>query len=307
MNANLVRCLARHASGASQFIDYLVQNLIVDNNLDALSNTLSALKNLTPSINREEAKSCLFHLASRLAEQILGSATREEKTRTHYELLGLQQHKLESVTIRGIVSGVDFSSCVCRHCVFRDVTFTRCLFASDTRFISCKFEGRLEVADLATFGMVQWDDSCVFSPYARETFQRAAGIKKVPMTEPIILDAFDLALKRFRRQYGFITLDAELLNRGRIGQSPLRADVWNALEKHQVIQFHHVSGLGARGGVALSKDCMHDVQRFLDNHLVVGSIAKAVDEVKRKFLPAKKAAASISAGDSNSGRLRRNK
>jgi NACHT domain len=282
ITGRLMKLMARNASGGSEFIDYVAQELTAANETGALTELFNGLPQEEGHIESEAAKSCLFHISLNCIERLLPSGPRSDRTAELLRLLGFPKGQISSLAIWGNISGLDFSGVTFRECVFRDIALSKCLFDSGTKFSGCKFEGRFEIDDLGNFGAVQIGEDCQLSPAALETVQRALGGRKIPITETQILDNFHTALNKFKRGLCFKSLDADNMRRGSIGRSTLCDEIWEALEKSKVISFHSISGLGPRSGVAIEKGSIPEVQRFLDNRLVVGKIASAVDQVKKR-------------------------
>jgi hypothetical protein len=281
-----IRLLARNASGSSQFIDYLSIELNSDDKLQALSDMFIGLQGKKDGYETGEARSALFHIALGSVERSSPSGPKDERTAALLKMLEFGRYNVNSLGIRGNISGLDFGGVVFKDCTFRDVRLSRCVFDSKTKFLACKFDGRLEVDDPASLGQAEFDDACQFSSTAFETVQQALGAKKIPMTDVLVLETFHSALTKFKRGLSFKKVDPEYLRTGPLGRSPFREDVLDALRRNGVIRFHDVGS--PMESVRIPSESMPEVQRFLDNRLVVGRIASAVNEVKARVMPEKK-------------------
>lgn len=283
LSEKAITLLARQSTGSSQFVDYLAQEIVISNASKTLRELFCALQTGSGSVESREAKSGLFHVALRCVDRLLASGTRNERTQMLFNLLGLPQSEMQLVLLRGTITSLDLSGIAFTECEFRDVAFSRCRFGSSTKFKRCKFDGRLEVDNPGDFSTVEIDEYCHFSPAAFETVQTALGVKKVAVSESLILDNFQILLCRFKQGLGFKSLQERDLRRGRLSQSPLRDDILESLEKHKIISFHNLGAM-RRSGVAINTDCIAEVQRFLDNRLVAGHLAYAIDQVKARFI-----------------------
>src|SRR5204863_8446128 len=77
---DFTRLLARNASGSSQFVDYFARELNSDEKLDALAKLFAQITGMHASSDIEDARSCVFHVASRCIERRVGSGPRQEQT-----------------------------------------------------------------------------------------------------------------------------------------------------------------------------------------------------------------------------------
>ena len=181
--------------------------------------------------------------------------------------------------VQGAIRDLDLRGAVFEGCVFLDAGFSNCLFDQLSKFTGCKFEGRFEVEACEGFGGVSWQ-SCDFSPIARETIQSQHAT--IPVTAEQIRATVRLALERFQRGLGFKSIQAVYKKSGRISRSPICEDVWESLEKHQVVVPIGISGV-LEGGLAIPESRKAEVLNFLHNAMLTGELRSAVDLLDRKL------------------------
>lgn len=279
----IAETLAKNATGSSEITDWLLGQL---RNLDEqrLQEAFGHAKILIaePENYKEfrTAGGALFALIQRL---IVGSS-KDERTANLARFLKDKSSDprlaFTEVVFSGSLRSYDFSETLFAKCVFVNVEFKNCNFSSNSLFRNCEFVGTLGF-DNCNNGVAIHLDECSSSGHAElaldELFQRPARIET---RKTFAEEALLLALRKFRGQFGFTSIQYRRRLAGLHSSNPYSRTVWEFLLKHRVIERHNISNVGD-GGLNIRDDqqTRKDVRSFTDNGVLGPILKRLIDDL----------------------------
>lgn len=279
LNSDVLRYLSQEARGGSLLLDRSVENIRAHHSQSGQERLISAWKALNSSEVTSSARSGLLHLIMTYVDREVATGPREQRTRELKSFVATDS-VFRRLSVQGTVHDLDLRGATFESCTFLDAGFTNCVFDQHSTFVECKFEGRFDVEGCEGFGNVQWQ-RCDYSAIARETMQSQHAT--IPVTSEQILATLRLALERFQRGLGFKSIHAAYKKSGRISRSPICDEVWDALEKYNMVVPVPISGV-AEGGLAIPDERKTEVHNFLHNAMLTGELRNSFEHLGRKLV-----------------------
>lgn len=261
----------------SQVLEYTVQCLInLNNHIEVLQRLADARKRFT-ELMLHKSTGGLWHLATSYFNRT-GVVTRLERTDKLLELFGTPaSRRFDGLQLRNRIASLDLRGVEFINCKFDGCTFFGCDYNEASSFTSCDFLGPFRF-DRCT-GAPNLVSPAAMSAEAREALAGSPSHSIKLINQDMIRRAFRLAFQKFARGAGFQAIDVDIRNRGPLGHSPLKDDVWESLERSGIVTRHSISGVGRDRGMAISAESFNDVRQFVDNALISGRLAQAMSEV----------------------------
>jgi hypothetical protein len=278
-NPDVIRYLNQQARGGSLLLDRCVENIRAHHHEESRNRLLTAWKCLEAEDVMPGARSGLLHLILKFVDRESGSGPRVQRTQELSHFVAVDS-AFSNLQVQGTIRDLDLRGVTFESCAFSDAGISNCLFDQFSKFVTCKFEGRFEVEECEGFGNVSIE-RCDFSPTARESIQ--SQHTAMPVTGEQIRATVRLALERFQRGLGFKSIHSVFKRSGRISRSPICEDVWDALEKYNVVVPVPITGV-VEGGLAIPDGRKPEVHNFLQNAMLTGELRVAVDFLDRKFI-----------------------
>jgi hypothetical protein len=258
--------MAQEASGKGTILEHMLP-MLEPKDLAFIGASFATATRI--SGKAERSKSFLFHLARLAAEEFKKPVTKRERAELTLNTLFGDAYNLKDEVRRlhlsGQVDRMDFGGVQFVDCNFSDVRFVDCHANDKTKFLRCTFSGTFEVegTDRKAWSSVVLD-SCK-TEFPTNLVWESLLKKGIGNSEQNIRDALKLAVGKFWRN-GQIHLSINKVHwaKGPLGHSVHCANILDAMLSSGVLIEVTISGV-TEGGYALTKESIHDVQRFMDN------------------------------------------
>ena len=190
--------------------------------------------------------------------------------------------KARDLVVTGVIENLDLRGWSFEKCKFTDVAFTDCEVDETTSFESCDFAGKLEITGS---GWGKWAlvkrAGCNLSAIAQMVFADTLKQETLPDSQAV-QEVVALALGRFWRGGRLITsIRGENWRRGPLGKHRLCDRVLEVLIRHGVVEEIRIPSV-QEGGIALIREAIPDIQRFMDNRQVSGRLISVVRSLTRE-------------------------
>jgi hypothetical protein len=263
--------MGEEANGKGSLVEHIL-SLLESSDLPMIAAFYRSAKDVP--VKGHRAGSFLFHLA-RLLIDASGMSKRERSEET-FALMFPRSYKeariVEGLYLVGNLDKLELSNTTFLECVFSDSIFSDCAADSRTCFKKCFFTGSFEVvgSDRKSWRDVSLMDCKLDFPTNlawEELLPKGYGSK-----EQNIRDALKLALSKFwKNGQPHWSINKNHWAKGPLGQSIHCKPILEALLRCKVIAEITISGI-QEGGYAFSKECLGDLQRFMDNGQLTGRI-----------------------------------
>ena len=276
-NAKVGAFLESESRGGTDLVDRAVDCVFAHHRAEALEKLQRTWPKVR-STQSKQAQSGLLHLILKSVERERSSGPRSERTAAIAKVLGSPNPQtISNIYVEGTINGLDLRGVTLSDWMFVNAGFSKCLCDSTTRFVHCTFEGAFDVEDCEDFGDATYEN-CSFGPRAREVVQLNDKLGRIPINPGQVRWTVRLALQVFQTGVGFKAIPRETCRRGRISTSPIRKQVWEALEKHGVITSITIKGL-LDDGLQVPDARREEVRLFLSNAILSGDLRDAVKDV----------------------------
>ncbi len=271
----IAEALAKHSTGQNQVGEWVANQL---KHLDRTKlkaavrhayQIISAPENFA---TRQRAGMAIFKIINLLVSEDKDKASRTDEL---LDLIGAgDTKKISKITLAGALKGYDFAGCTFDDCTVVDSIFQNCRFDSNTRFANCRFEGGLDLINCDAAESLDIQDTCVFSPDAELTFSRVTNrTPRSSVREKFAEEALSRALKKFRTDAGFHSIQVRRSLSGMNVKNPYNSEVWKKLLREGVIEHHSISGVLEGGyNVRDEKEIKRDIVQYLDNGIIAGKL-----------------------------------
>jgi len=281
--SKIARLLAANSTGKTQVLDWLLRQLKQLDDTKLYAATHHAIDIIQDKENREIQRSssmALFHLVTKLVT----IADKLERTKILAYLLNAKIQdgtiQFRQSTFTSQVRSFDFSRTEFIQCVFIDVDFKNCRFSPECKFLSDTFEGTLSftncdcaneitVSEPVCSKEAEYELDNVRNTGTREEIRRAFGE-----------DVLGRALKKFRNDYGFMSIQFRHKKSGFKQGNPYNEKVWDVLSNKDIIEHHHISNVDEGGlNICDDKELRREIASFLDNGVLGRRLRDVVDEL----------------------------
>ena len=282
----IVKVLAENRTGKTQVLDWLLRQL---HELDevklvaAMHHAIEIIRDDNHRESRKDSGMALFHLAQRL---VTGS-DKSERTSRLSQMLSISHPEgtttFFETTITGQLRSYDFTSTHFSQCHFVDVIFKNCLFSDATSFLNCTFEGILQFTTCDNPG----DIKITSATCSHEAEYTLADIQKIGAREEIrrsfAEDTLDRALKKFKGDYGFMSIQYRHKRTGFRPGNPYNEKVWDVLEEQNIIERHRISNVDEGGlNIRDEKELRKETTSFFDNGVMGRYLSNVIQSLIEK-------------------------
>lgn len=267
--AKIAKLLALNSTGKTQVFDWLLRQLKQlppDRLAYAVHHALDIISDKESRENQRASSMALFHLIASLVQD----PDKATRTRQLASLLNASRSDTKTTisgnTLAGSVRAFDLTQVAFIRCVFVDVEFKNCVFGPHTEFLNCTFEGT--VAFTSCDGAQDIVIKDAFS--SKEAEHALASVRKLGTREDVrrvfAEDALGRALKKFRGDYGFMSIQYRHHRSGFKQGNPYNEKVWEILKVEGILERHHISNVDEGGlNIADDKDLRREITTYLDN------------------------------------------
>jgi hypothetical protein len=173
-------------------------------------------------------------MAIQAVNKMRPKATKSDRTALLMELLG-SSGTLRNLVFADTLMGFDLSGVRFDSCRFENVTFLRCEFDERTTFQSCTFEA---ITAIHSRGLAKsrFDEKCSYdAEFRRHLLAGALQTGTMRYSLDDLRTDFELVLTRLDGNHVSPPVVTEQeLERGRVGNSPCREDLFRALRQYVV-------------------------------------------------------------------------
>lgn len=275
--------LAGHSSGNTQILDWLVSQL------ESLSHDklVMAIKHASEIINEPDnvaynksAGSALFNIVLKL----IRATDKTERINALAKYFDAQSIDSKRVFMRMSMTGslfsFDFSNCIFSNCAITDVDFKNCIFNNSTLFKDCIFSGELKFTSCKDNELLRIEN-CRCSKEVELLFDNLCNRKSRPeIMREFAEDALIKALKKFKKQFGYRSLDHCDRLKGMPLHNPYNNPIWDILENNGIIQNNKRAGTSeAWYNLTENHDKRREIITFLDNGYLGATLKKVLTEL----------------------------
>ena len=272
--------LAENSIGKTQVLDWLITQLrrLDDSKLNAaITQAIDIVNHKENEAVRSSSARALFHLISNLI------IVTDKRERTH-ELAKRYNAKetdfgwiFNRISLADGVKSFDFSGCEFVNSRLVAVDFRNCTFDEKSLFKSCIFESMLNFTNCKNPERIQVINETVSreAEYALNEIRKRGS--RIELKQTFSEDALLRALKRFRSDFGFYSIQYRHRKSGFKPGNPFNDQVWDELLRAKIIERHTISNV-EEGGVKISdnKELRREVASFLDNGVPGSELRKVV-------------------------------
>jgi len=279
----IARILAEQSTGKTQVIDWLLHQL---RQLDE-TRLQEALHHAIDIINDNDNRDLQRSSSMALCHLIMHLVTIPDKSKRTKQLLTYYQGKAQSdelafrgAMFTGLLKSFDFSGVSFYRCTFVDVEFKNCRFNKDTKYSDCAFEGGLVFERCDNIADVE-PANCKFSPEAEYKWDAIQGKgTREKVKKAFAEDALVRALRKFKGDYGFKSIQLTHISRGFRAGNPFNKRIWQKKEKKGVTEQHSISNVD-EGGLNIADDkCLRrEISQFLDNGILGIRLIQVIEDV----------------------------
>ncbi len=279
----IARLLAANSTGRTQVMDWLVRQLnrLESNRLhNAITHAIDIIDDKENMEVRKASSMALFHLVNKL---VTGS-DKQERTK---DLLNYFRTKtkdegktLTRTLVTGLMKSFDLSDICFADCIFIDVEFRNCRFGTKTKLVNCSFEGLLAFDNCEGEREIDITDGS-FSKEAEFmiNFVRNKGIR-LELKEAFAEDALSRALKKFKGDYGFVSIQYRHRTSGFKPGNPYNKKIWEVLLHEKIAERHTISNVEEGGlNIVDDKELRREITTYLDNAILGPRLTAVIDEL----------------------------
>lgn len=274
--------LAKNATGSTEIIDWLLGQLraLEKNRL------CEAIRHAKQIVGEPENKR-EFRLAGNalflLTQRLIQFSEKADRTRILAEYLGSGIGEgvtlFHKVVFAAHVKAYDFSNARFVECVFHNVSFKNCNFSTNTILETSEFVGTLDFESCSGCEEIKVSPSCMLSGHAELTFDELFSRPSRDVTKRTFAEeAVFSALRKFRGQFGFTSIQYRRRLGGMPGSNPYSKEVWDQLLHLKIIERHAISNV-IDGGLNIKDDpqVRKDVRSFIDNGVIGPLLRHVID------------------------------
>ena len=282
---DIIEKLAENSSGKTQVMDWLVLQL---NNLEE-SILIEAIWQAIDIINEKEkdevrtnAALALFHLIISLISPKLDKDERSRKLFNYFRSQSDSSNLIifSNVFLTGLIKAFNFSNIIFKNCFFHNVEFRNCRFNNNTIIQDSNFSGILSFNNCASSNDINLQD-CKYSDEAEYAISKIknTGIN-IELRKKFAEDVLNRALKKLRKNYGFISIQYRYRNSGFKPGNPYNTNIWDYLLKHNIVQRHEISNVNDGGlHIIVDKDLRKEINSFLDNAILGKRLESLIEDL----------------------------
>ena len=278
----VVARLEQEANGGSLLIERAVAYLFAHYYSERFELLKSAWKTVG-SLGAPAAQSGLLHIVLKAVEREVGSGPRQERTKLLLDFIETKNQTLSNLTVHGRLKGLDLRGITFDRCTLLNSGFSTCVFDSNSRFAGCAFEGFFDLDECESFEEVSYE-ACNLGSRARDVIQAGDQRGAVPVTAEQVRSTVRTALQKFQRGLSFKVVPRSDQNKGRIAISPIKEQVWRALERHQIIFAADIAGI-KKGGLEIGNSRHDEVRLFLSNAIATGLLKRCIELLVEELVP----------------------
>jgi hypothetical protein len=279
----IARLLAVNSTGKTQVMDWLVRQLkrLEENRLHgAITHAIDIIEDKENIGVKRESSKALFHLIN----QLITVPDKQERSKAllHYYRAKMddQGRNLSRMLVTGLVKSFDFSGIRFTDCVFVDVEFKNCRFDANTHLVNCTFEGILTFDNCEGTREFNLTDGS-FSKEAEFAINSVQGKgARQEVKKSFAEDVLFRALKKFKGDYGFISIQYRHRVTGFKPGNPYNKQIWEALVHYKIVERHTISNVEEGGlNIADDKDLRREITTYLDNAILGPRLKAVIDEI----------------------------
>ena len=280
----IARLLAENRTGKTQVIDWLKDQLKRFPEEQRIAAIHHAIDIINDKENRDVWKSSsvgLYHLVTKLM-------TEQNKSGRMQQLASFMKASRQNsddifftkVAFSGIIRALDLSEVTFTNCFFDNVEFKNCVFSKNTNFRGCTFEGTLEFSSCENIKDILVCDAIL----SREAEYSLDSVKKTGVKVETRItfaeDALMRALRKFKGDFGFESIQFRHRSSGFKAGNPYNEKIWESLEHFHIIEYHRISNVEG-GGINLTsdKEVRRETAFFYDNGVLGRTLQRVVDEL----------------------------
>jgi len=281
--SEIAKVLSQSSAGDTQVVEWIVNQL---GNLDhyTLSNAIKHANEIIHDAEliqyKKSAGKALFEIVGKLIRE----QDKKERTQKLAEYFGAIIHnggyQFKKIIFSGHIKSFDFRQCIFRQCYIINADFKNCLFDHETQFENCVFEGMLDIKNSEGVELIKVDN-CDTSKESQLLFDTYKKVKSRPdVLTAFAEEALEKALKKFKRPYGFKTLEYVNRLKGMPTNNPFTSIVWDKLEAHRVIERNEISGTSEIGlHISTDPNMRREVLTYFDSGYQSPTLKKVVNEL----------------------------
>ena len=277
--SKIAKLLASNSTGKTQIMDWLtdqVRRMEDRSKIAAIAHARDIIFDKENSEVQRQSSMALFHLVNNLLDKS-DKRDRVARLAEFYAAEVLPSGwRFSQIALAGGVRGFDFSGCEFIRSSTADAEFRNCIFDADTSFKNCSFDGTLSFTNSRGEEDIQIVECSTSkeAEYVLDTIRRTGS--RSELKRAFAEDALVRALKKFRRNFGFGSIQYRHRKTGFKPGNPYNETIWEELQRAGVIERHAISNVEEGGlNFADNKELRKEVGAFLDNG-VLGPILKGL-------------------------------
>lgn len=272
--------LAESPSGRTQLVDWLMGQLNAldqDTIVAALHHAHDIVCDPDNATHFDQSSMALFNIVGRL----ITADDKKDRTARLLTYYGGKQSsddkRLNRAVLNGQVRAFDFRGVVFSDCRCVDVEFKNCIFDSSTRLINCKFQGGLMFNNCQGEAEFKTEDckATEAAEYALDQVHQQMPRKAVRTN--LAEEALARALRKFRGQFGYVSVKSGRHLKGMNPSNPYNSSVWEKLERNNVVLRSHVSNV-TWFNLSDEKDIRKEVVTYIDSGYAGPTLSRVIAE-----------------------------
>lgn len=281
--SKIARLLAENSTGKTQVIDWLLKQLKKLDETKLLEAVGHAMDIINDEDNREVHRSssmALFHLVKNL----ITTSDKKERTVELSRYFRARSNNavlvFSSICMTGLIKSFDLADCTFIGCSFIDAEFKNCRFTKTTNFKNCSFDGVLVFDNCDGPNEINSAD-CTFSKEAEYSINSIRNLgTSSQIKRSFAEDALSRALKKFRGDYGFMSIQYRHRISGFKSGNPYNKTIWDVLIKQSIIERHVISNVDDGGlNIAEDKDLRREILNYQDNAILGHRLGAVIDDL----------------------------
>ena len=252
---NAAVTLAASGGGRTPVVEWLLGQLRrqPDNRVrEALRHGFTMIRDPSGAAVRNKAGCALFGVVTRwLTED--DKAGRMETLKYIMSSKDAALKEIDEGFFSGIVSRFDFRGIALRDCYLEDAEFRNCLFDNATTLVGGEISGSLNFFKCSGQEEIHIEGANL-STEAQYAFAKLRGTKlSEEVARQFAEEILEHVLRKFRGPFGLHSIQYGNRLRGLPRGNPFREQIWDALQKHKIVEWHVISHV-AGGGFNISDD-----------------------------------------------------
>jgi hypothetical protein len=283
--AKIAKLLALNSTGKTQVFEWLLRQLkqfSPDRLIYAVHHALDIIADRENHEYQRASATALFHLVISLILDIDKQARIQRLATFLKGSISEKSISLNNRTLSGIIRAFDLSYTSFIKCTFVDVEFKNCIFGNQSQFLNCAFEGTLTFTNCdGSQNIVIKDEQC-----SKEAEHSLAVIRNLgtrdELKQSFAEDALGRSLKKFRGDYGFMSIQYRHHKTGLKLGNPYNEKVWEVLMEQGIVQRHSISNVEEGGlNVTDEKELRREIISYLDNGVFGRRLQSVIQELKK--------------------------